>query len=79
MSGFFLIKKSVIDGVKLSPIGYKILLEILVKGKYKNFIEIPYIFRNRTFGNSKMSSKIILEYLKHLLELKKWQKNKLHN
>ncbi|OGH59413.1 MAG: hypothetical protein A2725_01125 [Candidatus Magasanikbacteria bacterium RIFCSPHIGHO2_01_FULL_33_34] len=76
MSGFFLIHKKVIEDVKLNPIGYKILLEILVKGKYKNYIEVPYIFRNRAVGNSKMSGKIIGQYLKHLWELKKWQKQK---
>ena len=76
MSGFFLIQRKVIDKVELSPIGYKILLEILVKGNYKNFIEIPYIFRNRAVGNSKMNWKIILGYLKHLWVLKKWQKQK---
>lgn len=75
LSGFFLIHKKVITGVELNPIGYKILLEILVKGNYKNFIEVPYIFRNRTVGNSKMNWKIILGYLKHLWMLKKWQKN----
>lgn len=74
MSGYFMLKKSVIDGVTLSPIGYKILLEILAKGKYKNFIEIPYIFRNRAVGTSKMSSRIIGQYLRHLWVLKKWQK-----
>lgn len=79
MSGYFLLKRSVIDDTELSPIGYKILLEILVKGNYKNFIEIPYIFRNRAVGTSKMSSQIIGQYLKHLFVLKKWQKiNKKH-
>lgn len=75
LSGFFLIHRSVIAGVALSPIGYKILLEILIKGKIKNYIEMPYIFRNRTAGNSKMNNRIILGYLKHLWILKKWQKN----
>ena len=75
LSGFFMLKRSIIDGIDLSPIGYKILLEILVKGKYKNFIEIPYIFRNRAVGTSKMSGRIIGQYLKHLLVLKQWQKN----
>lgn len=75
MSGFFLIHKKVIDGVELNPIGYKILLEILVKGHYKNFIELPYIFRNRTVGHSKMSNKIIWQYLKHLWKLHLWQKD----
>jgi dolichol-phosphate mannosyltransferase len=82
MSGYFLMHRSVIDGVKLSPIGYKILLEILVKGNIKNYIETPYIFRNRTRGASKMNSKIIMLYLKHLMMLKKWKKenkNKLRN
>ena len=74
LSGYFLFKRSVIDNASLSPIGYKILLEILVKGNYRNFIEIPYIFRNRAVGTSKMSGKIIGQYLKHLLVLKKWQK-----
>lgn len=79
MSGYFMLKKTVIDDTQLSPIGYKILLEILVKGKYKNFIEIPYIFRNRTVGTSKMNSRIIGQYLKHLFALKKWQRiNKKH-
>lgn len=77
LSGFFLIRRSVIEGIDLSPIGYKILLEILVKGKIKKYIEIPYIFRNRTMGNSKMSWKIIILYLKHLKMLKKWQKTKI--
>lgn len=74
LSGYFLFKKSVIDGVKLSPIGYKILLEILAKGNYKNFMEIPYIFRNRVVGTSKMSGRTIGQYLKHLWTLKQWQK-----
>lgn len=77
LSGFFLMKRSVIDGVTLSPIGYKILLEILVKGHYKNYIEIPYIFRNRTVGTSKMSGRIIWQYLKHLLALGRWRNKQL--
>ena len=75
MSGFFLLKRPVINNINFSPIGYKILLEILVKGNYKNFIEIPYVFRNRAVGTSKMNIKIIGQYLKHLLALKKWQRS----
>ncbi len=74
MSGFFGLKRSVIDGVTLSPIGYKILLEVLVKGTYRSSQEIAYIFRNRVRGESKMTSKVVLEYLKHLGKLWLWKR-----
>src|SRR3990172_7260843 len=56
MSGFFFFRKEVLDGVELSPRGFKIGLEILVKGKYKKVTEVPIIFRNRDYGASKLSS-----------------------
>ncbi|MAG50812.1 hypothetical protein CL621_04210 [archaeon] len=68
MSGFFFFKKEIIDNVKLNPIGYKILLEILVKGNYKTVKEIPYIFLNRNVGESKLN---LGEYLNYILHLKR--------
>lgn len=69
MSGFFFIKKGVIDLENMNPEGFKICLEILVKGKYSKSIEMPYIFRNRRFGKSKLSMKEDFAYLKHLFRL----------
>ncbi|MDD5112007.1 MAG: polyprenol monophosphomannose synthase [Candidatus Altiarchaeota archaeon] len=69
MSGFFFLKQEVIEGVKLDPIGYKILLEILAKGRYKRVIETPYVFHNRRVGTSKLNTRIQLQYLKHLTRL----------
>lgn len=69
MSGFFFLKNEVIKGAKLNPIGYKILLEIVVKGRYKKIKEIPYTFRDRKAGKSKIGAKVYLDYLKHLLRL----------
>lgn len=66
MSGFFMFKKCILDGVEITPRGYKILLDILVKAKYKSVIEVPYIFRNREYGQSKINPKIILEYLRQI-------------
>jgi dolichol-phosphate mannosyltransferase len=63
MSGFFFLKRSVIENVKLIPRGYKIGLEILVKGRYREAREIPFIFDNRGGGKSKLNLKIMLEYL----------------
>jgi dolichol-phosphate mannosyltransferase len=69
MSGYFMLKKSVIDGVELNPIGFKIGLEILVKGKHKEYGEIPYVFRNRCAGKSKLSTREYVSYIKHLTRL----------
>ena len=54
----FLIRR-VIDDFELTSPGYKILFEILIKGKYESFSEIPFIFRNRQFSSSKLN---FLEY-----------------
>jgi len=68
MSGYFGFKRSVIDGVRLDAVGFKILLEILVRGRYdrKNVVEIPYIFKNRNIGSSKLDGKVSGEYVRHL-------------
>lgn len=63
MSGFFCIKKEVIENIKLMPRGYKIGLEILVKGKYKRVKEVPFVFDNRENGKSKLNLKVQMEYL----------------
>ena len=69
LSGFFLLRREVIDGVELSPTGYKILLEVLVKGKAREIVEVPYIFRVRERGTSNLTSGEGLLYLKHLTRL----------
>jgi len=69
LAGFFCFKRYVIEDSKLSPIGFKILLEILVKGKYNKVAEIPYVFQNRFTGESKADFKIYLQYNLHLLRL----------
>jgi len=69
MSGFFMFRKQVVAGVALRPTGYKILLEILVKGKYRKLMEVPYRFYSRQEGKSKLGTKQQLEYLKHIYSL----------
>ena len=71
MSGFFIVKREVINGVKLSPQGFKMLLEILTKGNYDSVAEIPYTFKSRKHGRSKLGSKELWNYLKHLYRLMK--------
>lgn len=69
MSGFFFIRREVIENKKLNPLGFKIGLEILVKGEYKNVIEVPIIFADREYGESKLGGAVVLEYLVQLSNL----------
>ncbi len=69
MSGFFMFRKKVVEGTELTPTGYKILLEILVKGKYRKLAEVPYCFRTRQEGKSKLNARQQLDYLKHIYRL----------
>ena len=55
----------------LQPIGWKIMVEVLAMGSYKKVVEIPYKFQQRTEGESKLSGKVTLEYLKQLKDLRK--------
>lgn len=69
MSGMFMVRAAAIDGAKLSPLGYKILLEVLAKGRIENVVEVPYQFEERTRGSSKLGLRQYGEYLAHLMQL----------
>ena len=68
-SGLFMFKKEVIDGADMRPIGWKILIEVLATGTYTTVVEIPFKFQDRTAGESKLTMKVTLEYLKQVFEL----------
>lgn len=65
-SGFFFMRRSVVDGVALDPIGFKIGLEVMAKGRYTRWEEVPYVFTDRKMGRSKFGTKEIVNYLKQL-------------
>ena len=67
LSGYFFLHRSVIDGVQLTSPGFKILLEILVKGAYASTVEIPFIFRNREYSSSKLNFKEYGLFVKQLI------------
>ena len=68
-SGYFFLRREVIDGVTLDPIGFKIGLEVIMKGKYRAVQEVPYVFTDRTLGTSKLNSGEIFNYLKQLAKI----------
>ena len=65
-SGFFAIRKSALEGVKLNPIGFKIGFEVMARGRYKKAVEVPYVFRDRELGKSKFGRREIGQYLVQL-------------
>ncbi|MCH8916162.1 MAG: glycosyltransferase family 2 protein [Thaumarchaeota archaeon] len=69
MSGFFAFRRKIIDGLKFDAIGYKMLLELLVKTKGVKVEEIPYTFTNRKFGSSKLDTSVIFDYCKSVWKL----------
>jgi len=69
LSGFFMLRKEVLEGTELNPMGYKILLEILIKGNYTTTKEVPITFRDRERGESSLVFNEYGKYTKHLLRL----------
>ena len=68
-SGYLLMKREVIEGVELNPIGFKINLEVMIKGRYATLCEAPFTFVDRQLGRSKFGSGEILNYLRQLAQL----------
>jgi len=75
MSGFFVFKKNIISGLKFDTIGYKMLLEILVKTKGVKIQEVPYTFTDRQHGDSKLGASTVLDYCKSVWKLYKYGRN----
>lgn len=72
MSGFFLARTDHITRNidSLNPRGFKILLEIACRIPNLKILELPYQFRKRIHGKTKLSSLVIIEYLFSLLEIR---------
>jgi dolichol-phosphate mannosyltransferase len=69
VSGFFAIRKDVVEKAQLKPRGYKILLEVLGKGAWERDKEIPFEFVDREIGSSKLKIKTIIEYAQQVLDI----------
>ena len=69
LTGFFLARNEAISGIQFRPMGFKILLEILVCAPELKVVETPFDFRTRNAGVSKASMRQGLDYLTHLMSL----------
>ena len=70
LSGFVFMRREVIEGIELDPVGWKITLEVLVRGRFDRVGEVPFVFRDRAYGESKLHSGIMIDYIRHLARLR---------
>jgi dolichol-phosphate mannosyltransferase len=69
MTGFFMLRRECVDGIDFQPTGFKLLLEILVRGRLRKVAEVPLSFGLRAQGASKANFKVGWDYAKLLLRL----------
>lgn len=62
-SGFFAINRCILTGANLSPRGFRMGFEILGKANWTNVQEIPIVFKDREFGESKLKFRIVCDFL----------------
>lgn len=70
MSGFFMIRRDMVEALapQLSTPGFKVLLDIVASSHTPlKIVELPYIFRSRNHGESKLDNLVVLEYAGLLL------------
>lgn len=67
LSGYFFLHRKGLGDLELTSAGYKILLEILVKGRVETHLSVPFVFRNRQFSKSKLNAKEYVLFAKQLL------------
>lgn len=70
MSGFFAVRDASLEPDRLQPLGYKILLELIVRTRPGRVAEVPYTFAARHAGQSKSSLREGVRYLRHLTLLR---------
>jgi len=73
-SGLFLIRRSLARDVQISAGGFKICLELLVRGRPASVVEVPYVFENRTAGESKMNVAEAMGYFAQLRDLHRFKR-----
>ena len=68
-SGLFAFQRAVLDGVRLRPDGYKMLMEVAARGHWRTVANVNYTFAERYAGNSNAGLRQGLVFLRHLARL----------
>ncbi len=69
MSGYFMLRRAVVEEIapSLSSQGFKILLDIVATARNLRIVELPYVFRERRHGESKLDAQIALDFVALLI------------
>ncbi|MEV4640608.1 glycosyltransferase family 2 protein [Actinoplanes sp. NPDC049548] len=70
MSGLFAVRTSSLEVDELRPLGFKVLLELVVRNRPGRIVEVPYTFQQRHAGESKSTVAEGVRFLKHLAILR---------
>lgn len=70
LSGFFAFRRTCVDPASLRPVGFKILLEVLVRSDALRVVDIPYTFDRRQSADSKAAPREAVAFLWHLMRLR---------
>jgi dolichol-phosphate mannosyltransferase len=73
-SGYFLIRRHASEDVRIQARGFKICLELLVRGRVATIVEVPYEFADRAAGESKMSWREASGYFRQVWDLYQYQR-----
>lgn len=69
MSGLFAVRRRALEGVRLRPTGYKVVLEILARADISSVAEVGFAFGHRAAGRSKLGGGVMVQYVGHLARL----------
>jgi dolichol-phosphate mannosyltransferase len=69
LSRFFLVRREIVDDIKLSPTNDRILLEIVARGSIDSVAEIPYSATPRESGEATLNVREQAVYLQHVIKL----------
>jgi dolichol-phosphate mannosyltransferase len=73
MSGYFVLRRALYLSCRdrLAPHGYKIMMEIYCTARPTHVRELPYIFKDRKQDYSKLTIKVVLQFLNSLWKLRR--------
>ncbi len=69
LTGFFCCRRQALLGLEYRPLGFKVLLEVLVCSEGLRVVDIPLAFQSRFAGESKATAKQGMLYLRHVWSL----------
>ena len=72
-TGMMALRRDLLTELDLDPVGWKIVLEVVVKSAPRRVLEVPIVFGPRLEGDSKQSLVVFWHYLRHCVRLYRYR------